>query len=185
MKPSDAAVAWERFASTGAIPFEAIGDPRRAFECGECGGEGTVAPPVGWWAHACPACSDSDGPMPSKGRGVLPHPVSAADAAMFSTRWPDMLAAEALAREANEEFQRAAEAAGFSRLPAVERVVWRVGKRGLGKSGVYPEAKPFHYVQHGGGTMPSPALAAIWRLGFALEILLGGTAKLVCPTEGT
>ena len=183
MKPSDAAVAWERFASTGAIPFEAIGEPCRTFECAECGGEGTALPPSGWVLRACSVCSGPDDPM--QGRGSLSHPASAADAAMFASRWPDVLAAEALVREANEEFQRAAEAAGFSRLPAVERVVWRVGKRGLGKSGVYPEAKPFHYVQHGGGTMPSPALAAIWRLGFALEILLGGTAKLVCPTEGT
>ena len=149
---TDPDAAWERLATAGVIPHDAVDDPRRSFpwtrrdECPECGCPCEGDGPAGVCAcdAACRVCY---------GSATRAYPETMAQIAVLASRWREVLAAEALAAEAC--------AAYGVRFDAI---VWRVGD--------------LPGVTEGPSLPPAMAIRA---LGFAVERMDEGRIVLACP----
>lgn len=183
---TDPAEAWETFATRGLIPAAWVDDPRRRFdaECPRCHGRGRVpeydrharayVSRGGRQAHdPCPVCPlKSPRHRTCTGRVALARPATLADCVAFAADAPNVLAAEALAREhvARRGANLAAAAAAGVTPAALHRmqprpdvVAWRVAP-----------LPPL-------GVSAGACARELRALGYALTEIDARAVTLVCP----
>jgi hypothetical protein len=188
--------AWMRLAAAGLVPLDAVDDPRRRFACSECVGRGGVGHPASsaggmdpteaWWDPCgvcgveCDACGGTGTDASATGgacsacvggvvgSGTVPHPATVVDCVAFAARWPEVIAAEEIARV----YVASIDIAG----PRPSNVVWRTGPAGESEPFSIEERTPLSLVD----TMERWPATWRWHATFAHE----ATAQLARDPAG-
>ena len=157
---------WERLATAGILPFEAVGDPRRRFACSR---------------EACDC----------RGEATPPQPMALPDAVALASRWSEVLAVEALAQETCATLAitcgRFVWRVGSRREEYGANIpVVHVAPGGnLPSLSECLDVRGVWWPRENVGTREVAPAVEVWRLGFSIDRIADGTVTIICPPAGT